>query len=69
MSAGKTACENGHPLGARSLRATVPCGGCNEMTSTVYDCDHRCYGRCAECWVKNVRDHVSKAMASHEGDG
>ena len=63
MSAGKTACENGHPLGARSLRATVPCGGCNEMTSPVYDCDHRCYGRCAEGWGKNVRNPVSKAMA------
>lgn len=58
MAVVNTVCKNGHRLVARSLRATVPCKGCNEMTSTLYDCDERCYGECAECWVKKVRDRV-----------
>lgn len=58
MAVVNTHCMNGHPLKARSLRAAVPCSGCNEMVSTLYDCKQRCYGECAACWVENVRDRV-----------
>ena len=58
MAVVNTVCKNGHVLSVRSLRATVPCGGCKEMTSTLYDCKERCYGECASCWVRNVRGRV-----------
>lgn len=62
MAVVNTVCANGHVLAAKPLRAVRPCKGCGEQMSTAYDCESGCYGKCAACWVAEVRDGPNRVF-------